>query len=88
VMMIGIDPRKSTYTATAVEPGNYQEVASIRIDATLREYRRMLTWTQQWPQRQWTIEKVERLGRHLTSWLLARGEQVVEVPTTATAQVR
>lgn len=87
-MMIGIDPHKSTHTATAVEPGNHREVASIRIDATLREYRRMLTWAQQWPQRRWAIENAEGLGRHLTSWLLARGEQVVDVPTTATARVR
>ena len=30
----------------------------------------------------------EGLGRHLSSWLLARGEQVVDVPSTATARVR
>jgi hypothetical protein len=28
------------------------------------------------------------LGRHLASWLLARGEQVVDVPATATATAR
>jgi transposase len=87
-MMIGIDPHKTTHTATAVEPGTHQEVASIRIDATLRQYRRMLTWAQQWPQRRWAVENAEGLGRHLTSWLLARGEDVVDVPTTATARVR
>jgi transposase len=87
-MLIGIDPHKTTHTATAVEPGTHQEVASIRIDASLKEYRRMLTWAQQWPQRTWAIENAEGLGRHLTSWLLARDENVVDVPTTATAQVR
>lgn len=87
-MLIGIDPHKSTHTATAVEPGNHREVASIRIDATLKDYRRMLTWAQQWPQRRWAIENAEGLGRHLTSWLLNRDEQVVDVPTTATARVR
>ena len=35
-MLIGIDPHKSTHTATAVEPGTNHEVASIRIDASLR----------------------------------------------------
>ena len=35
-MLIGIDPHKTTHTATAVEPGTHQEVASIRIDASLR----------------------------------------------------
>ena len=88
MMLIGIDPHKTTHTATAVEPHTNQEVASIRIEASLREYRRMLTWANQWPQRRWAVENAEGLGRHLTSWLLARGEQVVDVPTTSTARVR
>ncbi|HEX5878511.1 MAG TPA: IS110 family transposase, partial [Actinomycetota bacterium] len=88
MMLIGIDPHKTTHTATAVEPHTNQEVASIRIDASLREYRRMLTWANQWPQRRWAVENAEGLGRHLTSWLLARGEQVVDVSTAATARVR
>ena len=88
MMMIGIDPHKTTHTAAAVEPGTHQEVASIRLDATLSEYRRLLTWAARWPERRWAIENAEGLGRHLTSWLLARGEEVVDVPTTATARVR
>ena len=84
MMLIGVDPHKSTSTATAVEPESNREVASIRIDATLREYRRLLTWAARWPERRWAIENAEGLGRHLASWLLARGEQVVDVPTTAT----
>ena len=88
MMLIGIDPHKSTHTATAVEPATNREVASIRIDASLQEYRRMLTWAARWPQRRWAIENAEGLGRHLASWLLARGEHVVDVPSTATARVR
>jgi len=88
MMMIGIDPHKTTHTAAAVEPGTHQEVAASRIDATLSEYRRMLTWAARWPERRWAIENAEGLGRHLTSWLLARGEEVVDVPSTATARVR
>src|SRR6478735_10228485 len=88
MMLIGVDPHKSTSTATAVEPESNREVASIRIEATLREYRRLLTWAGRWPQRRWAIENAEGLGRHLASWLLARGEQVVDVPTTATARAR
>ncbi|GAA2640894.1 IS110 family transposase [Actinomadura fulvescens] len=88
MMLIGVDPHKSTHTATAVEPDRNREVASIRIDATLEDYRRLLTWAAQWPHRQWAIENAEGLGRHLASWLLARGEEVVDVPSTATARVR
>lgn len=88
MMLIGVDPHKSTHTATAVEPSTNSEVASIRIEATLGEYRRMLRWAARWPQRRWAIENAEGLGRHLASWLLARGEDVVDVPSTATARVR
>src|SRR3954454_18032605 len=88
VMLIGVDPHKSTHTTTAVEPDTNQEVGSLRIEATLKEYRRMLTWAARWPQRRWAIENAEGLGRHLASWLLARGEDVVDVPATATARVR
>jgi hypothetical protein len=88
MMLIGIDPHKSTHTATAVEPETNREVASIRIDATLGAYRRMLSWASRWPQRRWAIENAEGLGRHLASWLLARGEHVVDVSSTATARVR
>src|SRR3954454_18759664 len=88
MMLIGIDPHKSTHTATAVDPEANRDHASIRIDVTLQEYQRMLDWARQWPERRWAVENARGLGHHLTSWLLARGEQVVDVPPSATARVR
>ncbi|GAA0969588.1 IS110 family transposase [Actinocorallia libanotica] len=88
MMLIGIDPHKSTHTATVVDPGANRDHASIRIDVTLQDYQRMLEWAQQWPERRWAIENARGLGHHLTSWLLARGEQVVDVSPSATARVR
>ncbi len=88
MMVIGVDPHKSTHTATAVDPQTNRAVASVRIQASLADYRRMLTWARQFEQRRWAVENAEGLGRHLSSWLLARGEQVVDVPSTATARVR
>ena len=88
MMLIGVDPHKSPHTATAVEPSRNRELASIRVDATLGEYRRLLAWASEWPRRRWAIENAEGLGRHLVSWLLARGEQVVDVSSAATARVR
>ncbi|MFD8222154.1 hypothetical protein ACFV2U_53150 [Streptomyces sp. NPDC059697] len=44
MMLIGIDPHKSTHTATAVDPETNRDLASIRIDVTLQEYQRMLDW--------------------------------------------
>src|SRR5260370_14423296 len=88
MMIMGVDPHKSTHTATAVDPQTNRAVASIRIHASLVDYRRMLTWARQCDQRRGAVENGEGLGRHLSSWLLARGEQVVDVPTTATARMR
>ncbi len=88
MMVIGIDPHKSTHTATAVDPQTNQAIGSVRIQARLADYRKMLTWARQFDERHWAVENAEGLGRHLSSWLLARGEQVLDVPTTATARVR
>jgi len=88
MIVIGVDPHKSTHTATAVDPSTNRSVASIRIEASLADYARMLRWARQFEQRRWAVENAEGLGRHLSSWLLARGEQVVDVPSTATARVR
>lgn len=87
-MVIGIDPHKSTHTATAVDPHTNQAIASLRIDASLGDYRQLMRWARQFEQRRWAVENAEGLGRHLSAWLLARGEHVVDVPTTATARVR
>ncbi|MGW6674004.1 IS110 family transposase [Streptomyces vinaceus] len=86
--LIGIDPHKSTHTATAVDPGNSRDHASVRIGVPLEEYQRVLDWARQWPGRRWAVENARGLGHHLTSWLLARGEEVVDVPPSATARVR
>jgi transposase len=88
MMIIGVDPHKSTHTATAVDPQTNRAVASVRIEASLADYRRLLRWAGQFDRRRWAIENAEGLGRHLSSWLLARGEDVVDVPSAATARVR
>jgi transposase len=88
MVIIGVDPHKSTHTATAIDPQTNRTVASVRIDASLVDYRRLLTWARQFDHRRWAVENAEGLGRHLSSWLLARGEDVVDVPSTTTARIR
>ena len=51
MMVIGIDPHKSTHTATAVDPQTNRAVASVRIQACLADYHRMLSWARQFDQR-------------------------------------
>jgi transposase len=86
--MIGIDPHKSSHTASALDTGTHTTLKTMRISATLTDYRRLLAWGKQFPDRRWSVENARGLGRHLSHWLVARGEHVVDVPATATARVR
>lgn len=87
-MIIGIDPHKLSHTATAVDPATNTAVTSLRVDASLSGYRELLRWAKQFEDRRWAVEGARGLGRHLAQWLVARGESVVDVPSTATARVR
>lgn len=88
MIVIGIDPHKSQHTAAAVERTAQRQLDSVEIQASLAEYRRLLTWARQWPERMWAVENARGLGRHLAQWMVARGEVVVDVPATATRRVR
>lgn len=88
MITIGLDPHKTTHTATAVDPLTNRPISTIRIDASLSEYRRLLAWSGQWPERRWAVEGAGGLGRHVAQWLLARGQDVVDVHASATARVR
>ncbi|MGN2638373.1 IS110 family transposase [Nocardia takedensis] len=86
--VIGVDPHKNTHIATAVDPSSNVDLGSVRIEATLSDYRCLIAWARRWPQRQWAVENADGLGRHLARWLIARSEVVLDIPTTATARVR
>ena len=87
-MIIGIDPHKMSHTANAVDPATNTTAASLRIDASLAGYRELMRWSKKFPERRWAVENARGLGRHLAQWLVARGEVVLDVPSTATARVR
>ncbi|WP_260850844.1 IS110 family transposase [Rhodococcus sp. WB9] len=86
--MIGIDPHKSTHTATAVDSTTNKDLGSIRINASFDDYAQLMTWSKQWPDRIWAVENTSGLGHHFTQWLVGKGEAVVDIPSTATARVR
>jgi transposase len=88
MVVIGVDPHKSSHTAAALESNTHKTLDTVRIDSTLPEYRRMLKWARHFPERRWAVENAWGLGRHLAQWLIAQGEDVVDVPATATARVR
>lgn len=87
-MIIGVDPHKASHTATALDPATNTPVSSIRIDASIAGYRQLIRWAAQFEERRWAIENAKGLGSHLTQWLIARDEAVVDVATTATSRVR
>ncbi len=88
MIIIGVDPHTSMHTANAVDAAANKTAGSLQIDASLPGYRRLLRWAGQFGERRWAVENARGLGRHLAQWLAARGEQVVDVPSTATARVR
>lgn len=88
MIIIGVDPHKASHTATVLEAATSTELGTLRITASLQDYQRLLTWAGAWAPRQWAIENADGLGHHLTQWLLAHGEEVLDVPPTATARFR
>ncbi|UUU36732.1 IS110 family transposase [Streptomyces sp. CA-210063] len=72
MILLGVDPHKSTHTATAVDPTANRPISTIRIEATLGDYRRLLAWARKWPERRWAVEGADGLGRHLSRWLVQR----------------
>lgn len=87
-IVVGVDPHKSTHTATALDSASNSDVGSLRIEASLAEYQRLIVWAKTWPERTRGIENADGLGHHLALWLLALGEVVVDIPPTVTARVR
>ena len=88
MVIIGVDPHKRMHVASVVEPATNRQLAALQIEASLAGYRRLLKWAAGFGERRWAVENTRGLGRHLSQWLLARGEVVEDVPSTATARVR
>ena len=88
MIIIGIDPHKRVHTASAVDAATNRRLASVEIDASLAGYRRLMRWAEGFSDRRWAVENAHGLGRHLAQWLVARGERVDDVASTATARVR
>lgn len=88
MVVIGVDPHKSSHTATVVDEDTHRQLGTLCVEASSSGYQRLRSWAGRWPQRRWAMENAHGLGRHLTQWLLARAESVVDVPTTATRRIR
>ena len=60
-VMIGIDPHKASHTAVAIGRDEDQ-IASVKVRATLRQVDQLLTWAEPFEKRTWAIESVGGLG--------------------------
>ena len=88
MIVIGIDPHKSTHTATALDSATNTDLGSIRIDASVIEYKRLIVWakpgrTDAGPSRTPTASGTTS---HCGSLPSVRSCTIF--PTTATARVR
>ena len=86
-VIIGIDPHKSSHTATALG-ADLAELGTIRVRATRATIDQLLTWAAPWADRRWAIEGARGLGQLLAQRLVAAGESVVDVPATLAARAR
>ena len=68
-----------------MDPLTNTAVSSVRVDASLADYRELARWARQFPQRRWAVENAKGLGCHLAQWLVA-SEVVFDVATAAASR--
>jgi transposase len=87
VIMIGIDPHKSSLTAVAMDPAGRQ-LGQRRFVVNAGTLRQLTRWAAAWPSRRFAVEGANGLGRSIAQQLAAADEQVLDVPATLAARAR
>jgi transposase len=87
MVIIGIDPHKSSHTAVALDEVG-QVLGELRLAASKSTLASLQRWAAPWPERTWAVEGASGLGRLLAQQLLAAGEAVLDVPATLAARAR
>ncbi len=90
VTTIGIDPHKATDTAVAIDESE-MVLGEITVPADRFQTKRLLDWALRLDGggvRRWAVEAAGGLGYLLSQQLVARGEQVVDVPPVLASRVR
>jgi len=86
-VVIGVDPHKASHTAVAID-GVEDELSSVKVRATRRQVDQLVTWAEPFEKRTWAIESAGGLGYLLAQQLVARGEEVLDVPATLASRIR
>jgi transposase len=87
VIVIGIDPHKSSLTAVAIDITG-TGLATRRFPVNAGTFGQLAAWSAAWPQRAFAVEGAHGLGRGIAQQLAAAGEHVVDVPATLSMRVR
>ena len=86
-VMIGIDPHKASHTAVALD-GAEDQLSCVKVRATSRQVDQLINWAECFEKRTWAIESAGGLGYLLAQQLVARGEEVLDVPATLSSRIR
>src|SRR5271166_2527935 len=86
-VIIGVDPHKASHTAVAIGD-NEGELGAVKVRATRRQVAQLLAWAEPFEKRTWAIESAGGLGYLLAQQLVARGEDVLDVPATLASRIR
>ena len=86
-VIIGIDPHKLLHAACAIDERE-TELARLEVRTNASQVSDLLVWAAPFECRSWAIESAGGLGYLLAQQLVARGEQVVDVPATLSSRVR
>jgi transposase len=86
-VVIGIDPHKASHTAVAIGVGEV-EISTVKVRATRRQVDQLVEWAEPFEKRTWAIESAGGMGYLLAQQLVARGEEVFDVPPTLASRVR
>jgi transposase len=86
-VVIGIDPHKALHAACAID-AREAELDELVVCSGPRQVEQLLEWASPFEARRWAIESAAGLGYLLAQQLVARGEEVVDVPATLSSRGR
>jgi transposase len=78
MVVIGIDPHKSTHTAVAVDETGHK-LAEVTVAARSAGHLELVRWAARFPDRRFALEDCRHLSRRLSADLLCAGETVIRV---------
>ncbi|MEU1036750.1 hypothetical protein ABZ402_50890 [Streptomyces mirabilis] len=61
MILIGVDPHKSSHTAVAVDAAGHQ-IGQRRFGVNAGTFRQLMRWCEQWPERRFAVEGARGLG--------------------------